>query len=368
MDEPTASQGDKPAAPRLPPQPLPPPPSKRRIFRPVNIIIVLALTALIAGAVSYYLHFVAPFETTDDAFIDGYVTFVSPRVAGPVTRLLVNDNQRVKAGDALIEIDPSDFETRVAAARADLAAAKSRVQQARAQVTVDQAKLEQQQAAVTAAEALAARALADRARYEKVQAQAISQSELDLIKTEAVSTAANVNVARSQAKAAAAQLDPDHADVEAASAQVNQAEARLHQTELDLSYTRVAAPREGRVTRRTVEQGAYVQAGQSLLAIVPDDVWVVANFKETQLTHMRAGQPVSIRVDAYPGREFKGRVDSLQGGSGAVFSLLPPENAVGNYVKVVQRVPVKIVFDEPLNDTNLDIAPGMSVEPKVQIQ
>ena len=137
---------------------------------------------------------------------------------------------------------------------------------------------------------------------------------------------------------------------------------------MNLSYTTVVAPRDGRVTRRTVEQGAYLQTGQALLAVVPDDIWVVANFKETQLEHMRPGQPVTIHVDAYPQHEFKGKVDSLQAGSGARFSLLPPENAVGNYVKVVQRIPVKIVFDEPIDTTNFDLAPGLSVEPKVRVK
>jgi len=148
---------------------------------------------------------------------------------------------------------------------------------------------------------------------------------------------------------------------------VSQAEAKLQQAELNLSYTKITAPRDGRVTARTVQLGNYVQPGQMLLTLVPSDVWVVANFKETQLTRLRPGQAVTLWVDAYPNRKFKGRVDSLQAGSGARFSLLPPENAVGNYVKVVQRVPVKIVFDETL-PTNLDIAPGMSVEPKVKVK
>jgi membrane fusion protein (multidrug efflux system) len=369
MDEPSASDRSSATAPRLPSETLPlPAPRSRRIFRPVYLVIALAVAALCAFAIFYYVRFVAPYETSDDAFIDGDVTFVSPRVAGPVVRLLVNDNQRVKTGDPLIEIDPNDFQTQLAGARADLAVAHARLEQTKAQVAVDQAKLEQQQAAVTAAEAVAARAKADQARYEAVQSQAVSRSQLDLAKAEAASSAADVDVARSQTKAAAAQLEPDQANIEAAAAQVEQAQARLQQAELDLSYTKVAAPRNGRVTRRTVEQGAYVQPGQNLLALVPDEVWVVANFKETQLTHMRPGQPVALRVDAYPGRVFKGKVDSLQAGSGAQFSLLPPENAVGNYVKVVQRVPVKIVFDKPMDDTNLDFAPGMSVEPKVRVQ
>jgi len=326
------------------------------------------LVVLIAVTIFYYVKFVGPYEDTDDAFIEGYVTFVSPRVSGPVIKLLVTDNQLVKAGDVLVEIDPRDYQTIVDQAAADLVTAKSRVQQAEAQVVVDQAKAEQQKAAVLAAEATAKQAEADRARYESVQSRAVSATQIDLSKNQATSSAANVEVARGQAKAAAALVDFDRAEVETARAQVQQSQTRLEQAQLNLSYTQVVAPRDGRVTRRTVEQGAYLQTGQALLAVVPDEIWVVANFKETQLENMRPGQPVSIHVDAYPSREFKGKVDSLQAGSGARFSLLPPENAVGNYVKVVQRVPVKIVFDEPIDSTNFDLAPGLSVEPKVRVK
>jgi membrane fusion protein, multidrug efflux system len=346
--------------------PVPPPRRKRRIV--LYIITFLGVAALIAAVVAAYLIYIAPYETTDDAFIAGNVTFISARVPGPVVRLLIDDNQRVKAGDLLLEIDDRDYQTQIAQTRASLVSAKDRVLQAKAQITVDQAKAEQQQAAIASAQAIADRAEADRIRYQSVQSNAVSRSQIDLAQTQATSTSADVEVARDQAKAAAAQVDLDRADLETASAQVGQAEATLHQAELNLSYTKVIAPRDGRVTRRTVERGAYIEVGQSLLAIVPDDVWVVANFKETQLKHIRPGQPVSIRVDAYPQRTFKAKVESLQAGSGASFSLLPPENAIGNYVKVVQRVPVKIVFDEPMNQSELDVAPGMSVEPKVTIK
>ncbi len=320
--------------------------------------------AVVAGVIVFF----APYDTTDDGFIAGNVPFVSARVAGPVVHLLVDDNQKVKAGDTLLEIDDSDFQTQLAQARASLVSAKDRVLQASAQVVVDQAKADQQQAANAGAHANADRAKADQVRYESVQSNAVSRSQYDLAQTQAISTSSDVEVARDQARAAAAQVDLDRADLETMTAQVGLAEASLRQAELNLSYTKLLAPTAGRVTHRTVEQGAYIGVGQSLLAIVPDNVWVVANFKETQLKRIRPGQPVSIEIDAYPDKRFKGKVDSLQAGSGANFSLLPPENAVGNYVKVVQRVPVKIIFDEPLNDTGLDIAPGMSVEPKVTVK
>jgi membrane fusion protein (multidrug efflux system) len=343
-------------------------PPPRPGFRPGYFIVALIALAMMAGAWMYYVRFMAPYETTDDAFIESHVTFVSPRVSGPVVKLLVRDNQRVRAGEELLDIDPLDYQTRVAQADADLATATNHVAQAEAQVLVDQAKADQQNAAVTAARAVAGRASADRERYESVQSNAVSRSQIDLARAQANSAAAEVEVARNQAKAAEAQVELDRANVQTARAQVRQARTRLDEAQLQLSYTKIVAPRDGRVTRRSVEEGAYVQTGQDLLALVPDDIWVVANFKETQLGRMRPGQEVLLHVDAYPQHEFKGKLESLQAGSGAVFSLLPPENAVGNYVKVVQRVPVKIVFDEPVDLSKFNMAPGMSVQPKVRVQ
>lgn len=346
---------------------LPPPPAVRKHRRIVAIVVIGAVLVIAAVIAFIYVRFIAPYESTDDAFIAAHVTIVSPRVSGPVVSLLIRDNEEVKEGDPLVEIDPSDYETKLAQTRADLAAAQSQLEQAKAQVTVDEAKAAQQLAAVKAAEATAQLAQADLERYQSVESRAVSRTQLDSEHTQAESTAAGLEVARQQAKAAEAQVGLSRASLLTAEAGVQQAEAKMQQAQLDLSYTKIAAPVDGRVTQRTVEKGAYVQTGQSLLALVPTNRWVVANFKETQLELMRPGQPVRIRVDAYPGWDFKGKVDSLQAGSGAQFSLLPPENAVGNYVKVVQRVPVKIVFDEPL-DPQLDIAPGMSVEPRVKVK
>jgi membrane fusion protein (multidrug efflux system) len=292
---------------------------------------------------------------------------ISPRVPGQVARLAVTDNQEVKAGDVLVEIDPRDYETSLSQAKADLAAASSQANQSRAQVKVSEAKVAQAQAAVTAAEAEAQRAKDDLKRYENVESRAVSKSAIDLAQAQARSATANLVAAYSQTNATEAEVTLSEAGVETATAAVQQAEAKLQQAELNLSYTKIIAPMDGRVTARTVQLGHYIQPGQALLALVPKDVWVTANFKETQLTYMKPGQPVELSVDAYPNKKFKGKVDSLQAGTGARFSLLPPENAVGNYIKVVQRVPVKIIFDEEL-PTNLDIAPGMSVVPTVKIK
>src|SRR5580693_6060664 len=344
---------------------VPPPPRKRRRQQKLLLAGVAGLVLLIA-VILYYRYFISPYESTDDAFIDGYVTLISPRVPGQVTRLVVTDNQEVKQGDVLVEIDPRDYETSLSQAKADLAAASSQANQSRAQVNVSEAKVVQAQAAVTAAEAEAQRANDDLKRYQPVESRAVSKSALDLAQAQARSANANLEAARSQTNAAEAEVVLSEAGVETATAAAQQAQAKLQQAELNVSYTKIIAPMEGRVTARTVQAGNYVQPGQALMALVPKDVWVTANFKETQLTYMHAGQPVELSMDAYPNRKFKGRVDSLQAGTGARFSLLPPENAVGNYIKVVQRVPVKIIFDEEL-PTNLDIAPGMSVVPVVKV-
>jgi len=338
--------------------------NRRRYLRISAIIAVLAV-GLAVGI--YYWQFMAPYESTDDAFIEANVTMIAPQVAGRVVRLRVDDNQEVRQGDVLLEIDPSDYQAKLDQARANLAAAKSQLEQANAQLAVDQAKVGEEKANVAATEAEAKRAATDLKRYQAVGPLAVSQSQLDLAAAQGSSAAAGVQVARSKELAAEAWVSLDNANLQTAAAEIQRNAAAVRQAELDLSYTRVTAPVEGRVTARTVEPGAYVQPGQALLTVVPQRLWVVANFKETQLAHMRPGQPVNIRVDAYPQLRLKGKVDSLQKGSGARFSLLPPENAVGNYVKVVQRVPVKIVFDQPL-PANLNLAPGMSAEPEVRIR
>jgi membrane fusion protein (multidrug efflux system) len=345
---------------------MPPPPRKRN--RKLKLLLGgVAGLLLLIGVVFYYHFCIAPYESTDDAFVEAYVTVLSSRVPGQVARLLVTDNQAVKEGDVLVEIDPRDYEASHAQALADLAAARSQADQAQAQVKVSEARVTQAQAAVTSAEAEAQRANDDLNRYRSVESQAVSKSAFDQAQAQSRSANANLEAAHSQDKAAEAEVVLSEAAVETATAAVQQSEARLQQAELNLSYTKIIAPLDARVTARTVQPGNYVQPGQALLALVPNNVWVTANFKETQLTYMQAGQPVDLSVDAYPSRHFKGRVDSLQAGTGARFSLLPPENAVGNYVKVVQRVPVKIVFDEPF-PTNMDIAPGMSVVPTVKVK
>ncbi|HEX5397571.1 MAG TPA: HlyD family secretion protein [Verrucomicrobiae bacterium] len=345
-----------------------PPPNKGAAKKRHRQILAAAAALGVALAASaYYYWFVVPFETTDDAFVEGYVTPIAAKVPGYVAQLLIKDNQVVNKGDVLLKIDSRDYEISLAQARADLAAARSKLDQSQAQVKVSQAKVAQAIAGVIAADAEDQRAAEDLKRYESVDSSAVSRSAFDAARSRARAATADWQAARCQVTAAESEVDLSKAGVETATAAVQQAEAKVRQAELNLSYTQVMAPEDGRVTRRVVERGAYVQPGQSLMAIVPRQYWVIANFKETQLTHMRPGQPVTIRVDAYPQFKLKGHVDSIQSGSGARFSLFPPENATGNYIKVVQRVPVKIVFDDTI-PAQIALGPGMSVDPKVRVK
>jgi membrane fusion protein (multidrug efflux system) len=314
----------------------------------------------------YYWAFVAPYESTDDAFVEADITPIAPQVSGRVLRVPVSDNQAVQPGTLLFEIDPSDYQTRADQARAELAAARGKLAETVAQISVDRAKVAQERASVAAAEAEALRAEADFRRFQDVGSLAVSASQLDLAGTQARTSAAQVTVARNRQRAMEAQLDLDETDIPTAQAEVRRGEAALRQANLDLSYTRVVAPVAGFVTHRGIQPGDYVQVGQPQLALVPRRIWIIANFKETQLARMHPGQPVAITVDAYPSLALTGHVDSIQAGAGARFSLFPPENASGNYVKVVQRVPVKIVLDPA--GTEPVLGPGMSVVPEVRVR
>jgi len=382
--------------------------------RPIGL--VLLLVVLLGGAcgTAYWLY-ARQWEETDDAFIDGSVMPIGTKVAGIIQSVQVNDNQLVNAGDVLAEIDPRDIQAKLAqaqatlaAARADAEAAKTNVELIRATtaatlsqaqagiesasagVDTAQAQLASAEADVITAQAEATRREADEKRYTSLDPRGVSQAQLDaalaavdaaraqLVAAKKRVAAANAGVSEAKAKVAAAQgvlaaaqtaeqqIAAAQAKSRFADAQVGEAQAQLDAAALNLSYTTIKAPASGRITRKNIEPGQYLQVGQALLAIVPQDFWVTANFKETQLTHMRVGQSVDISVDAFPDRAFHGRIESMQAGTGARFSLLPPENATGNYVKVVQRVPVKIVFDRDNQDMQL-LGLGMSVVPQVRV-
>jgi membrane fusion protein (multidrug efflux system) len=434
---------------------------KKRPLYKRPVFLVVAAIVLILGAIFglRYWAYARAHESTDDAFIDGHIIPISPKVSGYVAKVYVQTNQLVKKGDLLAEIDARDYEARlaqaqaalqagmarlkeahsgveltrataranmqqasatvqqarsgVASSRAAAAAERSRISQAGAGVTTAQANVSQARSQVTAAEAEATRASADVERYQALYTKdEISRQRLDQAIATARTAVAQLEAARGRVAAAEAQVSEaraaevtaaenarraqtqiggaqaqvseamgrvaqantapqqvavSQAQAETAGASIEQLRAAVEQAELELSYTKIYAPEDGRVTNKSLEEGAIVQVGQPLMAIVPGEVWVTANFKESQIGQLRQGEPVEIYVDAYPDKVFKGHVDSIQAGTGARFSLLPPENAAGNYVKVVQRVPVKIVFDEQPDPQHM-LAPGMSVEPEVMVK
>jgi membrane fusion protein, multidrug efflux system len=336
--------------------------------RPLRLLVVLIVAAaMITGGVLWWLQ-ARQWESTDDAFIDTHMVMVAPQVAGRVTRVLAGDNQEVAAGQLLVEIDPAYFQAQLDQAEANRAAAAGNLAQAKAQQAVVLANVEQARAEVGVAEANATNAARQLQRTQPLaERQFASRQQLDNHLANARSTAANLVAAQRKLASAEAQAQSAASQIETAKANLKSAEAQVEQAQLNLAYTRVVAPEAGHIAHKNVAVGNYVQVGQNLMALVPLKVWITANFKETQLDNMRVGQPVDISVDSYPNEIFHGHVDSFEAGSGAAFALLPPENATGNYVKVVQRVPVKIVFDTP-PDPHFPLGPGMSVVPSVKVR
>lgn len=349
--------------------------------RPTTIVLGSVVLAGLFFLALQYLAKSLTHESTDDAFLDGDVVAIAPKVAGQVKTVYVRQNQPVKAGDPLVDIDPRDYDIQLAQKQSALAAAQANEQVIKSsfeflgtQVLAAEATARQSEAEAAADQANADRADADLKRAEDLIArQIISPQEYDAAKAAAANANAEATAGREKAASDRSKVDSARSQLEAgrqafsrAQAQSNQARVDVRQAELNLSYTRLVAPQDGQITRKAVEDGDYLQVGQRLMALVLNDVWVTANFKETQLKRIHVGQPVKITVDSIAGKTFSGRVESIQAGSGAAFSLLPPENAVGNYVKVVQRVPVKIVFDPPLV-TDHAVGPGMSVQPSVRV-
>ncbi len=433
---------------------------KPRSKLPFIIIGAVILIGAVGGLI-YWLN-ARHYESTDDAFIDGDIIQISPKVSAYVTKIYVDSNQFVHKGDLLVELNTKDYEARLEQAQAQLLAAKAQKNQSQTQVALTRATTganqTQAQSGVEAARnnVEQQRAAADAKQSQIRQAQsAVKTAQANLRQTEALGPQieADLNLAQKEynrrlnlynsgdiskklldeainaLQTARAQLDAANKQVQAAQSRVNeaqsnvnvaqnnyqqslaqvqltksqvgesigqlqdanaaperiavneaqignaeagiaQAEAAVHQAELELSYTKIFAPEDGTVTRKTIEEGQLVQIGTPMMALSQsDDIWVVANFKETQLTDMRIGQPVDVVVDAYPDQTFQGKIESFQLGTGSRFSLLPSENATGNYVKVVQRVPVKIVFDKQPDDDKVHLlAPGMSVEPSVKVR
>ena len=330
--------------------------------------IALVVLAVICVAGFLYWQHSRHFENTDDAFIDGNISQVAAQVAGRVTRIAFTDNQQVKAGQVLVELDARDFQVRLDTAQSQRIQAVAQLEQARAQLGVQQASLDQSAANVRVTEAELQQAQTDFARYRSIDPKAITRQQLDTASSTVRSGQARLDANRQAVAGVRAQIEAQRAAVAASEASVKQADVAIENAQLQLSYTRIVAPADGQVTKRTVELGNYVNPGQSMLAVVRNEMWVTANFKETQLADMHPGQPVRVRVDACPDLDIAASIDSFQAGSGSIFSALPVENATGNYVKVVQRVPVRIRFDPKQDLSRCRMAPGMSAAPRVTVR
>jgi membrane fusion protein, multidrug efflux system len=340
-------------------------PSRKAVKRAA---LALALTLGVAAAADFgygYLTIGRYLESTDDAYVKADSTIVSPKVSGYIAQVLVGDNEKVKAGQLLARIDDRDFKAALDQAHADVDASEAAVRNLDAQIALQQPIIEQGTADVAAAEANLQFAQEEQARYDglmKTGSGTIQRAQ----QTDAALRASNAQLQHSKSGLQAAERKVDVLTTDRAKsvAQLDHARAVEQQAALNLSYTKISAPVDGTVGARSLRIGQYVQAGTQLMAVVPlDAVYVVANFKETQLTHVRNGQPVEIRIDSFHDTRLSGHVDSLSPASGLEFALLPPDNATGNFTKIVQRVPVKIVLDDH-NLTGL-LRPGMSAEPTI---
>ena len=333
----------------------------------VGATAAVVLLVVAASTLAWFLES-RHFEKTDDAFVGAHYEMVAPRVSGQVIKVHVDDNAVVESGQVLLEIDPSDYQVALDRAKAAVLQAEAQVTQNRAQRQFAVAGVEQAKADLDLAQANAENANAQLHRYEGLSEEAVSAQQLDNLRTTARTANAQLVAARTRLPSQTAQVDVATGQISAADANLISAKKAQVQAELNLSYTSVRAITGGRVTQRQVQAGDYVSPGQQLIILVPRDVYVTANYKETQITDMQPGQPVDIKVDGFPNETFRGKIDSIQRGSGTVFSLLPPQNATGNYVKVVQRVPVKITFDSKNGAAYERLGPGMSVEPSVRVR
>jgi membrane fusion protein (multidrug efflux system) len=337
---------------------------------PLIIVGIVVIAAVTWGVREYLwgLHH----ESTDNAQLDGHITVIAPQVQAFVSRVLVDDNQHVKAGDTLVVLDDRDLKVRLQQAEADLANAAAaagnerRGGQARSQLAWSRAQQASAQAAVASADANYKKAAADLERIRGLAANKIvAAQQLDAAQAAYDAAVAELESARKQAAAAGDQVAVYGAALSGAGARLAAAQSAVDNARLQLSYTYILAPTDGVIARRSAETGALVQIGQTLMSIVPDrGLWVTANLKETQLENVRVGDPATFTVDAYGNHEFHGHVESLSPATGARFALLPPDNATGNYTKVVQRVPVRIRVDSP-PDPTYPLRPGMSVVPTI---
>ena len=337
------------------------------------VIVALVLLAAIIGAV-FYWYSTKDDETTDDAYTEGNAVTIAPKVAGYVVKRLVDDNSFVKAGDLMILIDQRDYINARDQAHANLDLARAQLQSARIDSEIAHvrfpAEKQQAQAQFDQARANLVNAQREDRRQRTVDPRATTQTAIDQANTQAQSNSAATSSAQAQVQIASLvpqNIEATSTTVKQREAQVEQAEASLAQAELNLSYTEIRAPQDGYITRRNVDVGTYAQAGQQVFYLVSPYTWVVANFKETQLARMQVGQHVSLVVDAFPKLKLEGHIDTFQQGAGARFTTFPAENATGNFVKIVRRVPVKIIIDSGVDQTK-GLPLGLSVDPTVNLR
>ena len=361
--DPEAKPGQEAAAKDKKPEP-----PRKGFLRRHPLMAGAGLIALLAAGVAGYVYWdnASHFESTDDAFIAARQFAIAPKVAGYVTAVPVTDNQHVNKGDVIARIDQRDYLTALAQAQAQVAGAEAGIHSVDTQIATQDAQIASAQAQVAQTQANQELAKVTWGRDQPLVRQGwatAQQGTTDVQNLKAQQ--ATVDSAQATLRVAQRQIDTLRAQRTSQEASLAQAQAQLDQAKLNLGYTTVIADQPGRVVNLSGAVGQYAQAGTNLAMLVPDEIWVVANFKETQLDRMRPGQPVDLEIDAYPERTFHSHVDSVQPGSGPAFSLLPPENATGNYVKIVQRVPVKLILDNPPTDVSL--GPGMSVVPTVRV-
>jgi membrane fusion protein (multidrug efflux system) len=363
---------DKTQKPDQPPQGQagqPPAKKKKNPFKNpvVVLIIIVVVVGLAVGGFFYWLH-ARQYVKTDDAFVDAHIVRLAPQISGQVSRVLVDDNQLVEPGQPIVEIDSSAAQNALNQAVSQKAQAQAQEAQAQANTGVSAAAYKQAQDQTAGLQAQADSAVRDADRYQNLATsnpRAVAAQQVDEMVFKAQTALRQRDAQSRQAEGALAQNKAAKTQVKAAQAAIGAADAEIAQNQLTLSHAQVIAPVEGFITQKNVAPGNYVQPGQQLLAIVPKAMWVTANFKETQLKNMRVGQPVDMKIDACP-TKLTGKVVSIQRGSGEAFALLPAENATGNFVKVVQRVPVKLSFDDIPKDC--PIGPGLSVMPRVKVR
>jgi membrane fusion protein (multidrug efflux system) len=344
-------------------------PQKPRSKKPLIIVAIVVVVLAIVGFFVWFAH--RNQVSTDDAYTDGNVVTMVPKVSGYVIDLYVDDNRRVRKGDLLLRIDQRDYLTAKEQAVAQLALAQAQHKSSQDALRVARvqypAQLESARAQQQAAAAVLAQAQSSYERQHQVDRRATTQESIDSATSQQLSSAANLKAAKSQVTIASLipeQIQQASSTVEERSAGIQQAQAQLDQANLNLSYTEVRAPSDGFITKRNVQRGTFLAAGDVMFLLVTPDLWITANLKESQIGRMRPGDAVDIKVDAYSGYKLEGHVQSIQYGSGSRFSAFPAENATGNFVKIVQRIPVKIVIDRGL-DPNNPLPLGLSVTPVV---